>query len=93
MTAPYVKEFEIGGWLLTSVVIDQDEFNDLVTKIPDHVAPKEAKKAMISEGQVKLIYRGQDTKYLFDKYDVKTDYLGIIVRGKGQEIMSKILNQ
>lgn len=83
----YVQEFDFGGKRLTSIVMDEDEFEKLV----DELKEKWPREAATVEGcraakHIPAIGRGTVTGFIFDRYNVKTDVISIIVRGMGPEV-------
>lgn len=74
---------------LTSLVIDESEFVELVQSCSDMLKPKQA-KALVEAKHIPLMSRGRKTEHVFTKYDIKTDLLSVIVRGAGPELAEKL---
>jgi len=98
---PYVKEFQLtNGTAFTSVVMDGDEFNSLCDSLSDIFDANSNNRvgneqiAALKEAQhIPMIAKGTLTKFIFDKYDVKTDRVSIIVRGTGMKLFDDIMSK
>jgi hypothetical protein len=101
MTTPYVGYLEAKGMKIASVVIDQNEFNELVEEfrgiievknnirmVDDHI--NTFKKAK----HVPLIKRGAKTEFIFERFGIRKNviFASIIVRGAGEEVLANILS-
>lgn len=100
MNEPYTHEMQMpNGQKITSIVIDQDEFNDLCDKLmgifdvgdkqratPDQIEAIKAAKI------IPMMARGTKTEFVFEQYKVKTDRCCIIVRGHGEALMTQMEN-
>jgi hypothetical protein len=92
MTEPYKTVFDMPGFgKLTSVVMDQADFNELCdtfTGIYDVAVKKRIAEERIADAKaakiIPMISRGVKTQYIFDKYGIETDKASFIVRGHGK---------
>lgn len=87
---------------LTSVVMDEAEFEALLQHIAEgdpvmnvmsgqRMSPVDV-DALRRAKTVPLISRGTKTEYLFKIYEVETDYFSAIVRGQGERVLSKLVD-
>lgn len=98
MPAPFKQVFKFrDNKQITSVVMDQSDFDTLCddlegiqlrnggrTNKPDIDLIRASK-------HIPLMYRGTVTQKFFDKYKVETDYMCVIVRGEGKNLMKAML--
>jgi hypothetical protein len=90
----YVKEFRTNEIELTSIVCDKDEFDEnieslrnvICVNLPNKRATDDQLRLLKDHGHLPLCKRGTKTEHLFKKYNVRTDLLSMIVRGKGKEL-------
>jgi hypothetical protein len=102
MSNPFVQIFDIGGLQVSSVVIDQQEFNVLCDELEGikHLVPKSGdltspfSKADIDRiraaKHIPMMSRGFWTVSFFDRWGVTTDKLCVIVRGHGRTLAGKL---
>jgi hypothetical protein len=90
---PHKARFKIGNLAITSLVIDQDEFNALCYEFlglfPEMT--EEMVHRLIKTKHVPMIAKGTKTAKFFDRYGIKTERMSIIVRGAGSEVIAKTL--
>ncbi len=94
----FVQRMTLNGFDLTSIVCDQDEFNENIDSLKDVFCANLKEKA--SEDQIALIKKvghlplcskGTKTIHLFEKYNVETDKLAMIIRGRGPELLKRLM--
>ena len=89
-----------GPWKMTSVVTTESDFHDLlvdVAKFDGYDAQRGERGGVDVEslrvlGNIPLIKRGTKTQFAFDRYGVATDYMSVIVRGRGREVAQALMN-
>ncbi len=88
-TPPYVKEFDLGDIRVGTVVMDRSDFDKLVDDIRSSMAdiPPEAFEAITKAGHIPLITRGTKTERFFQRYGIKCDKMGVMVRGHGRQVL------
>lgn len=85
--------------LTTVMVMDREEFNELVDAIPTNLfdVGKQARgvnAARLKEvGHLPLMMRGSLTEPIFQKYEISTPYLSAIVRGVGELLMAAMAGE
>jgi hypothetical protein len=85
---------------ITSLVMDEHEFSELINQL-DGVfmingstrAGKLELAAILKAGHLPLASRGTKTESLFARYAIDTAYFTAIVRGKGEEVASEFLGK
>lgn len=90
---------ENGPWKMSSVVVSDEEFADLVLTIRglnvrSYKGPhmKKADVDAIEQARhIPLIYKGSITRFLFDRYNVQTPFMSVIVRGEGTTVIQRYL--
>lgn len=94
---PFIQVFSIEGKLFTSVVLDSDEFDRLLDEVArqplgglSEAAWAEQVSALRKLRNITAIGRGTKTQWLFDRFDVKTDTMGVMVRGQGMNVARKL---
>lgn len=92
MTAAYIETFNIAGKEITTIVCDQTEFDQNIELLRD-LGQDKAFETIKKSGHLPLCGRGTKTAALFNKYNIHTDLLSMIVRGKGPELLLKMLKQ
>jgi hypothetical protein len=50
-------------------------------------------KSLRSNGHIPLVKLGSTTRFIFDKYDVSTDLMSVIIRGNGMAVIAKMMSQ
>ena len=96
--------FRVGEFDVTVLVMNEGEFHEFIEQVRAIVAaspPVEARtgtpmtvsdvERLRAAGHVPLIARGALTERLLFKYDVRTPYLTAIVRGRGPEVLRRLL--
>lgn len=87
-------EFITAKGNLTSIVMDSDEFMTLCDEISLKTKLSvDQVKTLRSNGHIPLIQRGSTTRFIFDKYDVNTSMLSVIIRGNGTLVFAKMMSQ
>lgn len=104
MPKPFKQEFMLDDQPLTSVVLDQSDFDDLCDEIGrqqtqiaelssrQRLSP-EMLKAIKQSKHIPMVGRGVLTEWMFQKFDVATDLVSFIVRGQGPAIMKQLMEQ
>lgn len=87
---PLGGKIPIAGKPISSLVCDRAEFDKNIDDLID-VIGGEAVESCKTEGHLPFCTRGSKTQFLFDRYSLKTDFLCMIVRGKGEEIFRKVV--
>lgn len=90
---PYKAVYAIGTLQITSLVLDQEEFNALVHEF-NGLFPQmtgEIIEVLIKAKHVPMIARGSKTEKFFTRYGIETDRMCIIVRGAGEEVINRTL--
>ena len=101
MAKPYVSSFVIptpkGQMAFTSVVMDQADFDEVLVELKSKpltgFTDEEwctAVDRFQSAQHIPRVVRGSKTAWLFEKFNVKTDNLGVMVRGVGEKILNTI---
>lgn len=79
---------------MTSVVLDQEEFDQMVDGLIQAFDQNANDMLKIRENKIlPLMKRGTKTQVFFDRYNVTTDYLSAIVRGQGKNIIQPYLER
>ena len=82
MNKPYKKEFLLpDGSEITSLVMDEYEFVQLCDKLKGILEDYEIDFLKMSQ-IIPLIIKNPSTEFVFGKYDVQTDKICVVVRGK-----------
>lgn len=86
-----------GSWAITSVVVDMQDFEkalELLLKSRVLTAnlgsrlDDETYKQIKEAGHIPMIARGTITQPVFDLFNVQTKFMGLILRGTAQRMMS-----
>lgn len=90
---------ELPGWELTSVVMSEDEFEQLLAKIEEVVqsgvtnartgeraAPKGTVESLRQARHIPMLARGIKTESIFQYLGVETRYASVIIRGEGERL-------
>lgn len=97
MPAPFKQVFKFGDKQITSVVMDQSDFDTLCDDLEGiklrngGLVSKPDVDRIRASKNLPLMYRGTVTQKFFDKYKVETDYMCAIVRGEGKNLMKAML--
>ncbi len=85
-----------GAWGMTSLVMDKEDFNELITLIENaydgkNIATSEALDSSAIQrlrdaGRLPLVARGTKTEFLFQKYGVSTEFFSAIIRGAAKRM-------
>lgn len=93
MPAPYKQTFKMGSLVVTSLVLDKPEFDALCKEFigifPE--ITEEMVQRMIDMKQVPLMALGTKTKKFFDRYEIPTERMSVIVRGAGREVLERAI--
>jgi hypothetical protein len=84
MPAPYKQTFKMGSLIVTSLVCK--EFIGIFPEMTEEVA-----QHLIDAKQVPLMALGSKTKKFFDRYEIPTERMSIIVRGAGREVLERAI--
>ena len=94
----YVQRMKLGDFELTSIVCDKEEFDENIDTIKEVFCIKNGERAgqdqintIKNAGHLPLCTKGTKTIHLFEKYNVETNLLAIIVRGKGKDLIKEII--
>ncbi len=101
---PFIQRMQFGEFDVTSIVLDQDEFDENIDTLKEvfiyaaNAISKEPERTVQihieqikQAGHLPLCAKGTKTAHLFEKYNVETKHLSMIVRGKGEQVMKQIL--
>jgi hypothetical protein len=89
---PYKLKLDLGHISTTSVVVTQEQFDEIMDKFEsawagdDRFVPSEFQLCR-DAGSIPMITRGSKTQPVFEILEVETDNMSLIVRGKGPEIL------
>ncbi len=92
MKAPYTQVFEINGIVLTSVVLDEAEFNSFVNSFAEIGMTKADIELLVEGKHIPMIKKGTKTQQFFDRYGIETEFMSAIVRGAGSRVMAGYLH-
>jgi hypothetical protein len=98
MAEPYVREFSINGKTITSVVLDKDQFDAFADGLLGLIVANAGKENEVRcdqaqvdtikrAGQLPLMGRGTLTEKFFTQFGVKTDLMGVVVRGTARKLL------
>lgn len=99
---PYTQEFALqSGDKLTAVVLDQRDFDifcdDMersnVLNIGDSKESKEGLAYVRATKLLPMMVRGSKTEKFFERWNIKTDRLSVIVRGTGDQILNQMMSE
>jgi hypothetical protein len=99
MTKAYTRLFEFNGQAITSVVMDEDEFYSLCDELagvfniypcPGRVENEQITKLKNAK-HIPMMQRGTKTQRFFDRYQIVSDLACFIVRGQGQNVLTRVL--
>lgn len=72
---------------MTSLVIDKEEFDGLCDEsVAKNLLQLHDTNTCKNTGHIPLIMRGSKTAFIFERYDIKTDFVAVIVRGNGRKV-------
>ena len=96
----YVQVYTINNVQVAAVVCDKEEFNSndpFVCSLAAVYCKNSTQFFNINDLKeschLPLCKRGTKTEFLFEKYDVKTEYITMIVRGHGKVLMNNLCNE
>ena len=99
MSEPYLQKFELPNKVeITSVVIDEEDFNALCDELHGIIMANEDNER-VADAQIEslkaakmlpLIARGVKTEFVFERFGIETDRACIIVRGHGKELAQQL---
>ncbi len=101
MPAPYKRTFMLNDQPLTTVVLDQQDFDNLCEKLKGIIRVQEEGSQRVSEEDIEalkrakhipLMTKGSLTQPIYEMFDIQTDYSSFIVRGHGKELLAHINN-
>jgi uncharacterized protein involved in tellurium resistance len=86
------------GQEITSVVVDEDDFQHTVNQLRDIYVMNQQKRvddaqinALLKAKHIPMISKGTLTASIFDKYGITTDLACVIVRGQGSNVISQYM--
>ena len=85
-----------GPWFMTSVVVEYDEFREIVDALRSQSVKSQTGTTtndrqfewILQNEFLPLVVKGTKTEWLFHKYDIKTQYMGVMVRGAGMKFLT-----
>ena len=80
------------GDKITSIVLDQDEFESLADSL-HKILSKEQVDRIKEAKHIPMISCGTKTAAIFDKFDIKTNLACFIVRGHGSELLDQFMRE
>lgn len=96
MTEPFVKEFDIQGTKVTSVVLDPEDFEAFCDELIDvfnvgsgERTNREGVEKIRKAGHLPLMAKGTKTEKFFTRWNVKTAHMGVIKRGAFQRMVDQ----
>ena len=99
MPAAFVKEFEFNGQVITSVVMDEDEFLSFCDELLEVFEIRGGERAdadqiaKIKAGKhLPMMALGSKTAKFFERYGIKSKYASFIVRGQGPNVAKRYLD-
>ena len=97
---PYKEVFLLPQGPITSVVMDEDEFTNLVEDLTGifNIASKErvdnsAKEALLKARHIPMIGKGTKTQFVFDRYEIETNLACFAVRGFAQKLVMDMISR
>ena len=81
-------KFLIGDKTLTSLVMNPEEFVTLIAQVTGLLSDEQISEIQAA-GHLPLVARGTKTETLFDFFDIDTELMSAIIRGKGQNMLDK----
>ncbi len=92
MPAPYKREFVLGSFSVTTLVLDRVDFESLVREIVSRgLIMADDAQSMLDAQLIPLIAKGTKTAFLFERFEVSTEKLSVIVRGASKTVLDQIL--
>ncbi len=90
----FIQRLNLGNIDITAIVCDQEEFNENIDSLKDVMcinlkerADSEQLELIKEMGHLPMCSKGEKTVHLFEKYNVESDKLSMIVRGKGKDLL------
>lgn len=96
MPAAYVKELNLSGQVITSVVMDEAEFLAFCDELGGIFNPSQGERADASQiallkeaKHLPAMARGTKTEKFFVRYGIKSQMASFIVRGEGLNVAKR----
>lgn len=96
MPEAFVREFTLNGNVITSVVMDEDEFNAFCDELGGIFNQAQGERAnadqisMIKQAKhLPAMARGTKTEKFFTRYGIKSNLASFIVRGEGFNVAKR----
>ena len=99
MPAPYIKTFSLpNGESLTSVVLDEEEFFELVESLSGVFNLKSQERTDDDQIQrlkearhIPMMSKGTKTAFVYDKYGIESKLACFVVRGHGPKLLQELI--
>lgn len=82
----------VRGMVITSVVVDEEDFNELCDKLGIMLKPEQVEHLKQAK-HLPMLSRGTKTKQFFDHWDVETELMCVIVRGTAHDLYKQMLDK
>ena len=96
MPAAYVKEFELNGHVISSVVMDEAEFMAFCDELGGVFNSAQGERADASQiaalkeaKHLPAMGRGTKTEKFFERYGIKGNLASFVVRGEGLNVAKR----
>lgn len=96
----HVQVYTFNNVQVAAIVCDKEEFDSDVEKLAGVFAPNSNKRAdekivndLKKACHLPLCKRGTKTEFLFEKYNVKAEYITMVVRGYGKTLINNLCNE
>jgi len=89
-------EFQTGVGDITALVMSNSEFYELCNEIEskmEKIITKDQVQCLRDNGYIPMVKRGSLTQFIFDKYEVETNMLSVIIRGNGPAVFARTFSQ
>ncbi len=100
MPKAYTKVFTLPGpttgkpFKITSVVLDLDEYHTLCEDLGNSQnLSKEEVQFHKDKKTIPFVQKAENTKFMFERYEITTTIAAFIVRGMGREIAKQLLSE
>ena len=94
----FKQKFKTPMGEITSLVLDQQEFDEFIDTLDDVFltsgdrTSKDYLKELKDAKYLPMMSRGSKTKHVFEKYEITTDLLSAVVRGAGKQVFRRYAN-
>ncbi len=96
----HVQVYTFNNVQVAAIVCDKEEFNDNIEKLSGIFSINNSRRAderiindLKKACHLPLCKRGTKTEFLFEKYDVKAEYITMVVRGYGKTLLNNLCNE